>query len=200
MPAGGPLVILYTGCRPWTSAGPTRCARRSTATSRPSSSPGASPPGRRLSEPLLAKELGVSRTPVREALMRLSEEGLVELVPGKGARVRAFTPEEVDEVYGVRALLEGEAAREAALRATPWELSQLEELLKSHRRGPQGGLPRADAPGPGVPPGPGAPIWEPDPPPPLRGPSRHPGPGPERRAHAFPGRGHPGSTGPSWRP
>ena len=41
-------------------------------------------PGERLSEPLLAQELGVSRTPVREALMRLAEEGLVELVPGKG--------------------------------------------------------------------------------------------------------------------
>ena len=75
-------------------------------------------PGERLSEPLLAQELGVSRTPVREALMRLAEEGLVELVPGKGARVRVFAPEEVEEVYGVRALLEGEAAREAA-RALP---------------------------------------------------------------------------------
>lgn len=55
----------------------------------------------------MAQELGVSRTPVREALMRLAEEGLVELVPGKGARVRVFAPEEVEEVYGVRALLEG---------------------------------------------------------------------------------------------
>ncbi|EIA38744.1 MAG: GntR family transcriptional regulator [Thermus sp.] len=88
-------------------------------------------PGERLSEPLLAQELGVSRTPVREALMRLSEEGLVELVPGKGARVKAFTPEEVEEVYGVRALLEGEAAREAALRAMPWELDALEERLRA---------------------------------------------------------------------
>ncbi len=55
-------------------------------------------PGERLSEPLLAQELGVSRTPVREALMRLAEEGLVELVPGRGARVRVFAPEEVEEV------------------------------------------------------------------------------------------------------
>ena len=89
-------------------------------------------PGERLSEPLLAQELGVSRTPVREALMRLAEEGLVELVPGKGARVRVFAPEEVEEVYGVRALLEGEAAREAALRATPWELAELERLRRDH--------------------------------------------------------------------
>ncbi|WP_117237567.1 GntR family transcriptional regulator [Thermus sediminis] len=98
-------------------------------------------PGERLSEPLLAKELGVSRTPVREALMRLAEEGLVELVPGKGARVRVFTPEEVEEVYGARALLEGEAAREAALRATPWELSQLEAALKAIDEAPEGDYP-----------------------------------------------------------
>jgi DNA-binding GntR family transcriptional regulator len=94
-------------------------------------------PGERLSELLLAKELGVSRTPVREALMRLAEEGLLELVPGKGARVRAFTPEEVEEVYRVRALLEGEAAKEAALRARPWELLELEELLRAIDEAPE---------------------------------------------------------------
>jgi DNA-binding GntR family transcriptional regulator len=94
-------------------------------------------PEERLSEPLLAQELGVSRTPVREALMRLAEEGLVELVPGKGARVRRFAPEEVEEVYGVRALLEGEAARLAALRATPWELKELEERLEAIDQAPR---------------------------------------------------------------
>lgn len=94
-------------------------------------------PGERLSEPLLAQELGVSRTPVREAFMRLAEEGLVELVPGKGARVRRFSPEEVEEVYGVRALLEGEAARLAALRATLWELGELEERLKAIDEAPR---------------------------------------------------------------
>lgn len=69
--------------------------------------------------------------------MRLAEEGLVELVPGKGARVRVFAPEEVEEVYGVRALLEGEAAREAALRATPWELAELERLLQAIDEAPR---------------------------------------------------------------
>lgn len=92
---------------------------------------GAYPPGARLSEVALAQTLGASRTPVREALMRLAEEGLVELVPGKGARVRVFTPEEVEEVYTVRALLEGEAAKEAALRATPEGLRGLERLLQA---------------------------------------------------------------------
>ncbi len=69
--------------------------------------------------------------------MRLAEEGLVELVPGKGARVRRFAPEEVEEVYGVRALLEGEAARLAALRATPWELKELEERLEAIDQAPR---------------------------------------------------------------
>ncbi len=88
-------------------------------------------PGAKLSEPALAQDLGVSRTPIREALVRLSEEGLVELLPGRGARVRRLSPEEVEEVYQVRALLEGEAAKEAALRASRGELGELEALLQA---------------------------------------------------------------------
>ena len=83
------------------------------------------PPGARLSEPELAELLGVSRTPVREALMRLAQEGLVELLPGRGARVRELTPEEVHEVYVVRAALEAEAARLAATRHAPDDLAAL---------------------------------------------------------------------------
>ncbi|ADD29391.1 GntR family transcriptional regulator [Meiothermus ruber] len=87
-------------------------------------------PGARISEPGLAQELGVSRTPVREALQRLAQEGLVELLPGKGARVRVLSAEEVREVYDVRALLEGEAAALAAQNATEAELDRLERLLQ----------------------------------------------------------------------
>ncbi|MCS7067018.1 MAG: GntR family transcriptional regulator [Meiothermus sp.] len=88
-------------------------------------------PGTRISEPGLAQELGISRTPVREALQRLSQEGLVELLPNKGARVRVLSADDVREVYDVRALLEGEAATLAAQHATPAELQHLEELLKT---------------------------------------------------------------------
>lgn len=88
-------------------------------------------PGVRISEPGLAQELGVSRTPVREALQRLAQEGLVELLPGKGARVRVLSAEEVREVYDVRALLEGEAAALAAQNATEDELKRLERLLQA---------------------------------------------------------------------
>lgn len=88
-------------------------------------------PGERISEPGLAEQLGISRTPVREALQRLAQEGLVELSPGRGARVRVLTPEEVLEVYEVRALLESEAARLAATNATKAELKGLEQYLKT---------------------------------------------------------------------
>ena len=79
-------------------------------------------PGTRISEPNLAEQLGISRTPVREALQRLSQEGLVELTPAKGARVRVLSAEEVREVYEARAMLEGEAARLAAERASEGEM------------------------------------------------------------------------------
>ncbi|WP_018465469.1 GntR family transcriptional regulator [Calidithermus timidus] len=93
-------------------------------------------PGTRISEPGLAESLGISRTPVREALQRLSQEGLVELSPGRGARVRVITPQEVREVYEVRALLEAEGARLAALNATRAELEALEERLQTLDRIP----------------------------------------------------------------
>ncbi|WP_457631411.1 GntR family transcriptional regulator [Oceanithermus sp.] len=86
-------------------------------------------PGERLSEPALAGALGVSRTPVREALVRLAQEGLVEMTPGKGARVRLLAPREVEEVYEVRALIEGEAARRAAERCDAAGLAALEAAL-----------------------------------------------------------------------
>lgn len=87
------------------------------------------PPGARISEPGLAEQLGISRTPVREALQRLSQEGLVELSPGKGARVRTLSADEVREVYDVRALLEAEAASLAARNASAAELGALEKQL-----------------------------------------------------------------------
>ncbi|WP_299426213.1 GntR family transcriptional regulator [uncultured Meiothermus sp.] len=90
---------------------------------------GSLPPGSRISEPGLAEQLGISRTPVREALQRLSQEGLVELSPGRGARVRILSAAEVREVYDVRALLEAEAASLAARNAGTAELSALEKQL-----------------------------------------------------------------------
>jgi len=95
-------------------------------------------PGARISEPGLAEQLGISRTPVREALQRLSQEGLVELSPNKGARVRALSLQEIREVYEVRALLEAEAARLAAQNATEKELKELDQRLKTLDKLPRG--------------------------------------------------------------
>jgi DNA-binding GntR family transcriptional regulator len=73
-------------------------------------------PGERLKEEQLARELGTSRTPVREALLRLQSEGLVRASPNRGAVVRRYGRGELEEMYDLRALLEGHAARRAAER------------------------------------------------------------------------------------
>jgi DNA-binding GntR family transcriptional regulator len=73
-------------------------------------------PGDRLVETQIARELGVSQTPVREALRDLEATGFVASEPFKGARVREVTPGELAEIYPVRAALEDLAGREAARR------------------------------------------------------------------------------------
>jgi DNA-binding GntR family transcriptional regulator len=74
------------------------------------------PPGRRLKEEELARELGISRTPVREALLMLQAEGLVDAAPNRGAAVRSHSAEDLDDLYQLRALLEGYSTRRAATR------------------------------------------------------------------------------------
>jgi DNA-binding GntR family transcriptional regulator len=91
-------------------------------------------PGSRLGEVELAEALGVSRTPVREALRQLAAEGLVELVPHKGARVVAWTPGELEQVFELRAQVEGFAAHQAALRAGEDDVARLAELAEAHAR------------------------------------------------------------------
>jgi DNA-binding GntR family transcriptional regulator len=82
-------------------------------------------PGERLKEEELARELGISRTPVREALLLLQAEGLVDAAPNRGATVRAHGPEDLDDLYQLRALLEGYAARRAASRISAEAIEQL---------------------------------------------------------------------------
>ncbi len=86
-------------------------------------------PGERLVEDKLSVELGVSRVPVREALLGLAMEGLVRLEPRRGATVAEVTPEIVAELVEVRALLEGLNARLAAQRHDPEIVAQLREVL-----------------------------------------------------------------------
>lgn len=84
--------------------------------------------GDKLGEIEIAEELGLSRTPVREALRRLGSEGLLEVLPNRGARVRTWTAQDLEETYELRAVLEGLAVRRAAARTTPAVLAELDRL------------------------------------------------------------------------
>lgn len=82
-------------------------------------------PGERLKEEQLARELGISRTPVREALVMLQGEGLVDALPNRGSTVRTYSLRDLEEMYELRELLEGHAARRAAERVTQAQLQTL---------------------------------------------------------------------------
>jgi DNA-binding GntR family transcriptional regulator len=89
---------------------------------------GTLPAGARLGEVELADRLGVSRTPVREALSRLAAEGLVELVPNRGARVASWTVDELEGVFALRSLLEPQLTALAVPHAAPADLDELDLL------------------------------------------------------------------------
>lgn len=86
-------------------------------------------PGERLMEIQLADEMGVSRTPVREAIRKLELEGFVVMVPRKGAYVAGISMKDIADVFEVRAALESLAAGLAAERITEEELEKLERSL-----------------------------------------------------------------------
>ena len=85
-------------------------------------------PGFQALEVELALKLGMSRTPVREALIRLESEGLIELVPRRGVRVTPISPDDMREIYEILTALEPQAAASVAMaRPTPQQLAGLEE-------------------------------------------------------------------------
>ncbi|MGR3755707.1 MAG: GntR family transcriptional regulator [Tranquillimonas sp.] len=86
---------------------------------------GALPPGSRLTETEIAERLKISRTPVREAIRRLEAEGLVSHMPRAGAVVRRLSYPEIMELYEMRVVLEGTAARLAARSASEVEIEEL---------------------------------------------------------------------------
>jgi DNA-binding GntR family transcriptional regulator len=86
-------------------------------------------PRERLIEVDVAERLGISRTTLRAVLVRLAEEGLVELEANRGARVRAFTLDEAVQVLEARAALEGVAAAKAAREATEAEITEMAGIL-----------------------------------------------------------------------
>ena len=91
------------------------------------------PPGTRIVETRLAQQFGVSQAPVREALRDLTLLGFVVNLPFRGTTVRQISPEELLEIYPIRAALEGVAARAAAVRIDEATLTRLEDLIATMR-------------------------------------------------------------------
>lgn len=98
-------------------------------------------PGEPLREATLADRLGVSKTPIREALTRLEQEGLVETTSFKGAVVTRYSRQDLVEIYELRELLENAAVRAAAQSMTAQDLTRLERIASESRR-LQGGTDR----------------------------------------------------------
>lgn len=85
-------------------------------------------PGDRVPEGQFAATLGVSRTPVREALRRLSAEGLIDITHNQGARVTKWDEEDLQEVFDLRMMMEGYASTLAARKATPESVERLRDI------------------------------------------------------------------------
>lgn len=91
-------------------------------------------PGERVLELNLAKQMGISRTPIREAVRMLEQDGLVEVTPHRGTVIRKLTEEEAFNIYEVRAVLEGLAAKLAVERGSRDDIDKLRELFEAAKR------------------------------------------------------------------
>ena len=89
-------------------------------------------PGEKINQNLICEELGVSRTPVREALKALEAEGFVEIRSHYGAFIAQVSDEDVQNIYEVRKLLESEVARQVATQIPDTVLDQLKEALQEN--------------------------------------------------------------------
>lgn len=92
-------------------------------------------PGTRLISDQLAEEMGVSRTPVKEALLRLEKEGFVVSIPRRGIYVKKFSLAEIKEIYEIREVLEGLAVRMAAVSPDPELLEKMRQACENYKLG-----------------------------------------------------------------
>jgi DNA-binding GntR family transcriptional regulator len=100
------------------------------------------PLGARLHDEDLGAQLGVSRTPVREALMTLTREGLVEIVPRSQTRVRTFTEHDLEEIFDLRSALETLAVRRSADRLRPEQIERLRGMYRKSEAALKRGNPK----------------------------------------------------------
>ncbi len=99
-------------------------------------------PGDNLIETKLSQQFGVSRTPIREAIRQLELEGLVQLIPNKGAVVLGVTTQDIEDIYSIRMLIEGLAVRWTIDKITQEEIEELQESVELlefyiHKKNPQ---------------------------------------------------------------
>ena len=111
-----------------------KAAQRAYNTLRAGIIEGLHPPGARVTEQEVAASAGVSRTPVREALRRLEAEGLLRFVPHQGAFVTSWSDQDAEDIFELRAMLEGYGARLAAAKATPEDVRHLRRLAEDQCR------------------------------------------------------------------
>ena len=97
-------------------------------------STGALEPGALHNEKRLAEALGVSRTPVREALLELSREGMVTFVPGKGVEICKFTAQQVREVFEIRRIIEGYIIKKIASRLTDADIKEIDRNINKQEK------------------------------------------------------------------
>jgi DNA-binding GntR family transcriptional regulator len=82
----------------------------------------------------LAQQLGISRTPVREALLELSSQGLVEFLPRKGVVVNSFKEEDINEIFELRHIIETHTFKNACTRSDTADLTEMEQCVETQRR------------------------------------------------------------------
>jgi DNA-binding GntR family transcriptional regulator len=92
---------------------------------------GALKPGQRINEAEIARQMQISRAPIREAIRQLEQEGLLESVPRRGTFVPSLSRDDVEEVYTLRADLEARAVRRVVPRLTPEELTTLASFVET---------------------------------------------------------------------
>jgi DNA-binding GntR family transcriptional regulator len=90
--------------------------------------------GEQLRQHAIADEFAVSRIPVREAFRQLEAEGLIKILDHRGAVVTALSPDEIEELFEIRAALEGVTLRRAVPHLTPDDLARAEKALKAYER------------------------------------------------------------------
>jgi DNA-binding GntR family transcriptional regulator len=103
-------------------------------------------PGERIYEGVVAQALGVSRNPVREAVRRLQQDGLLDVRSHLGIYVTRIPDDEIDDIYRIRAALEGTAAGFAAVRMTDRDISDLEAILADQQKAVADAAPLPRAP------------------------------------------------------